>query len=354
MTAAPFDHPLLSGLLGDDEIAPQFSAEAELDEFRYFEAALAHAEAAEGLLPEAAAEAIGAACEVLRPDIDLLRTATARDGVTVPEFVRQLRAVVPEPHRAYVHFGATSQDLIDTALVRRLAPILPVFAARLEDIMAALDALDQRFGTRPLMGRTRLQDAISITVRDRLTEWRGPLPRHIERLQQLRPRLIVLQFGGAAGTLDKLGDKGAGVARRLAGALELGLPSRNWHSQRDSLAEFAGWLSLVSGSLGKLGLDLALMAQNGVGEVVIEGTGSSSAMPHKANPVAAETLVALARHNATLVGSMHQALLHEQERSGAAWTLEWLTLPQMVLTTGAALRTAGTLLGEVSRLGKEP
>lgn len=219
--------------------------------------------------------------------------------------------------------------------------------------MAALDGLERRFGTRPLMGRTRMQDAISITAADRLAEWRSPLPHHIERLHQLRPRLLVLQFGGAVGTLDKLGDKGLAVSRRLANALDLGLPSRNWHSQRDALAEFAGWLSLVSGSLGKLGLDLALMAQNGVGEVAIEGGGGSSAMPHKSNPVAAEVLVALARHNATLVSGMHQALLHEQERSGAAWTLEWLTLPQMVMATGTALHTARTLLEHVTRLGKD-
>ncbi|MDR3475031.1 MAG: 3-carboxy-cis,cis-muconate cycloisomerase [Devosia sp.] len=353
MTATPFDHPLLSGLLGDDEVAAQFSAAAELEEYGYFEAALAHAEAAEGVIPPEAAEAIAAACADFAPDLAAIRTATARDGVAIPEFVRQLRALLPEPLAPHLHFGATSQDVVDTALIRRLSPVLTLFAARIEAVMAALDALDRRYGKAPMLARTRMQQAIPITVSDRLAEWRGPLPRHLERLRQLQPRLLLLQFGGAAGTLDKLGPKGPAVARRLAAALDLGLPDRNWQTARDNLAELAAWLALLAGSLGKIGIDIALMAQNEIGEVRLEGGGTSSAMPHKSNPVAAEVLVTLARHAATLAGGMQQALVHEQERSGAAWTLEWLILPQLVLTTGASLRTTLNLLGRIVRLGKE-
>jgi 3-carboxy-cis,cis-muconate cycloisomerase len=353
MTATPFDHPLLSALLGDDEIAPYFSADAELAEFCAFEAALAHAEAAEGVIPAQAAEAIAHACKSFTPDLAAIRAAAARDGVPVPEFVRQLRGLVPEPFREHLHFGSTSQDLVDTALVRRLAPVLELFGARLAAIIACLDELDRGFGQASMMARTRMQQAIPITVADRLAEWRGPLPRHLERLSQLRPRLLVLQFGGAAGTLDRLGGKGPAVARRLAAALDLGAPDRSWHSQRDGLGELAGWLALVAGSLGKIGADIALMAQNEVGEIALAGGGTSSAMPHKSNPVAAEVLVALARHAATLAGGMQQALVHEQERSGAAWTLEWLTLPQLVMSTGAALGTTQNLLGRITRLGKE-
>src|SRR5690606_13415398 len=169
------------------------------------------------------------------------------------------------------------------------------------------------------------------------------------RLVELRPRVLVLQFGGAVGTLDKLGAKGRAVAERMAAHLELGLPVRSWHTQRDNLAELGGWLSLVSGTLGKLGQDIALMALSG--EVALDGTGSSSAMPHKQNPVKAEVLVALARYNATLVSGMHQALVSEQERSGAAWTLEWMVLPQMVVAAGAALRTAIDLVGSIKSMG---
>jgi len=341
--------PLLDVLLGDDAIAAQFAPEAELEEFGWFEAALAHAEAAEGVISEDAAAAIASACIGFVPDQPALRAATARDGVVAPDYVRQLRARIGEPYARYLHLGATSQDLIDTSLVRRLLPILPEFDDRLARIGAALDALTERLGPVPLMARTRMQDAIPITVGDRLAAWGGPLPRHRTRLAELSPRLLVLQFGGAAGTLDRLEEHAPAVARRLAEALDLGLPPGPWHSQRDNLAEFASWLSLVSGSLGKIGLDLGLMAQQG--EAAIAGGGASSAMPHKSNPIGTEVLVALARHNAGLVGSMHQALLAEQERSGAAWTLEWLTLPEMVLTTAASLRIALTTLQNITRLG---
>ena len=159
----------------------------------------------------------------------------------------------------------------------------------------------------------------------------------------------MVQFGGAAGTLEKLGDKGPAVRAALAAKLGLG-DAPQWHSQRDALAEFAGWLSLVTGSLGKFGQDIALMAQAGT-EIELSGGGGSSAMPHKQNPVKAEVLVALARFNATQLSGMHQALVHEQERSGAAWTLEWLLLPQMAVATAAALRLAAELAGQIESLG---
>jgi 3-carboxy-cis,cis-muconate cycloisomerase len=158
-----------------------------------------------------------------------------------------------------------------------------------------------------------------------------------------------LQFGGAAGTLEKLGGKAAAVRGSLA--QELGLADLpQWQSQRAFIAEFAGLLSLVTGSLGKFGQDIALMAQAS-DEIALSGGGSSSAMAHKQNPVAAETLVALARFNATQISAIHQSMVHEQERSGAAWTLEWLVLPQMVVATGAALRLARELADNIQRLG---
>jgi 3-carboxy-cis,cis-muconate cycloisomerase len=158
-----------------------------------------------------------------------------------------------------------------------------------------------------------------------------------------------VQFGGAAGTLEKLGDKGPAVRAALAAKLGLG-DAPQWHSQRDALAEFASLLSLITGSLGKFGQDVALMAQAG-SEITLSGGGGSSAMPHKQNPVKAEALVALARFNATQLSGMHQALVHEQERSGAAWTLEWLLLPQMAVATAAALRLAAELAGQIESLG---
>ena len=272
----------------------------------------------------------------------------ARDGVVVPELVRQLRAAVAEPHAAHVHFGATSQDVVDTALALRLKPIVTRFDHRLSELIEQFAALDKRFGGNALMALTRMQPAIPIRVSDRIGAWRRPHERHRDRLAEQSPRLLVVQFGGAAGTLDKLGDRADAVRRALAGRLGLA-DAPQWHSQRDSIADFASWLSLVSGSLGKFGQDVALMA--GRGEITLAGGGGSSAMPHKRNPMAAEVMVALARFNATQLSGMHQALVHEQERSGAAWTLEWLLLPQMVAATAAALRLARDLTDQIIGIG---
>lgn len=352
MAVSPFDHPLLSGLLGDEETARQFSADAELAAMLAFERALAEAEAGEGVIGREATDAIVAALASFAPDITILRNAVARDGVVVPELVRQLRAHVGAPHGDKVHFGATSQDVIDTALVLRLKPVVERLDALLAEAAAKLAAVEKRFGARPLMGRTRMQAAIEITVADRVRAWREPVERNRARLAAIRHELLVVQFGGAAGTLEKLGDKALAV--RKSQAEKLGLyDAPQWHSQRDRLADFAGLLSLITGSLGKFGQDVALMAQDG-SEIALAGGGGSSAMPHKQNPVAAEVLVTLARFNATQLSGMHHALVHEQERSGSAWTLEWLLLPQMAVAAAAALRQAAALAGQIESIGARP
>lgn len=349
MTVSPFDHPYLSGLLGDEQVTRQFSVEAELAAMVAFERALAEVEAAEGVIGSDAAEAIVSALASFVPDVAALKQAVARDGVVVPELVRQLRAAIGKPHGDKLHFGATSQDVIDTALVLRLKVIADRFDAQLAGVISKLTALEQRFGTNPLMGRTRMQAAIEITAADRISAWREPLERHRARLATIRPELLVVQFGGAAGTLEKLGPKAVAVREALAQKLGLG-DAPQWHSQRDRLADFASLLSLITGSLGKFGQDVALMAQSG-DEIALSGGGGSSAMPHKQNPVAAEVLVTLARFNATQLSGMHHALVHEQERSGSAWTLEWLLLPQMAVATAASLRLADTLAGQIESMG---
>lgn len=349
MTVSPFDHPYLSALLGDEETAGLFSLEAEMAAMLAFEHALAEAEAEEGVIEADAAGAITASLASFTPDIAALRVGVARDGVVVPELVRQLRVAVGAPHDARVHFGATSQDVIDTALVLRLAVAAKRLDDLLEEVITALAGLEHRFGSRRLMGRTRMQAAIAITVADRVRSWREPLERHRKRLEAMRPGLLVVQFGGAAGTLDKLGVKAAAVRAGLAARLGLG-DAPQWHSQRDRLADFANLLSLITGTLGKFGQDVALMAQDG-GEIGLSAGGRSSAMPHKQNPVAAEVLVTLARFNTTQLAGMHQALLHEQERSGAAWTLEWLLLPQMAVAAAASLRLAGELATQIDSIG---
>jgi 3-carboxy-cis,cis-muconate cycloisomerase len=350
MTVSPFDHPLLASLVGDGEVAARFSLAAEIDAMLDFERALAEAEAELGVIPAAAGAVIATVLDRFVPDTAALRTATARDGVIVPELVRQIRTAVGPPHADHVHFGATSQDVIDTALVLRLKPVLADFEERLSHLIEGFARLENRFGARPLTAVTRMQPAIPISVAGRVETWRWPLERHLQRLREQRPRLLAVQFGGAAGTLDVLGEKGPAVRAALAARFGFA-DAPQWHSQRDAVADFASWLSLVSASLGKFGQDIALMALDG-GAIRLSGGGGSSAMPHKQNPVKAEVLETLARFNAVQLGAMHQAAIHPLERSGAAWTLEWLVLPQMVVAAGAALRLSGELVGDIETLGE--
>jgi 3-carboxy-cis,cis-muconate cycloisomerase len=342
MTFSAFDHPLLSALVGDDEVAALFSLEADLEAMLAFEAALADTEATLGLIPEEAAKRIGEACKGLIPDMAGLRAGVARDGVVAPALIAQLRAAVGDPHGKHLHRGATSQDVIDTSLTMRLKKVCNILDSRLSALVETLNEFEKRDGALALMGRTRMQRALPILARDKLGAWRRPLERCRTRLAELRPRLLVVQFGGPVGTRGDLDGKGGALAAELARKLGLG-DAPCWHVNRDSIGEFASWLSLVCGALGKIGQDLALMAQNEIGEVRLAGGGASSAMAHKSNPVGAEVLVALARFGAATAGALHQGLVAENERSGAAWTLEWLTLPPLVAATASALAHALTL-----------
>jgi 3-carboxy-cis,cis-muconate cycloisomerase len=339
--------PLLQALVGDEEVGACFSNAVELAAMLRFEAALVDAEAEAGLIPPAAARAIGKACESFRPDWQALAAGLARDGVVVPALVKQLRAAVGETHGRFVHVGATSQDVVDTGLALRLQDVTRILLDRLNALILALDDLKRRDCAIPLMAHTRMQRALPFTAADKLDTWTAPLKRNRERLLELAPHVLVIQLGGPIGTRAELGDKGDAVAAALAARLGLGVAPA-WHSQRDRVGEFGAFLSLLSGTLGKIGQDIALMVQNEVGAMLLPSGGGSSAMAHKSNPVGAEVLVALARLNAGLLGTLHQALVHENERSGAAWTLEWMVLPQMTIATAAGLRHAQTLIAGAS------
>jgi 3-carboxy-cis,cis-muconate cycloisomerase len=334
---------LLDGVAGDPIVEKLFSASADIDATLAFEAALAHAQAALGVIPQEASFAISAACQKFVPDMRSLEAGMVKDGVVVPSLIAALRNVVGEPHGKWLHWGATSQDAVDSSLTLRLKRVCDELDSRLSALIAMLDSLRERDGGTQLMAHTRMQRAMPFTAADKIDTWRHPLIRDRERLAEIRPRLLVVQFGGAVGTRDGLDGKGDAIAEKLAGQLGLGM-APVWHTARDGIIEFGGWLSLVSGTLGKIGADVAIMAQNEVSAVQISGGGQSSVMAHKSNPVAAELLMALGRFNAGLVGTLHQSLIHENERSGSAWTLEWLVLPQSAVATGAALRHAAALI----------
>lgn len=348
MSASPFDHPFLGGLFGGSYTGPLFTAQEDFAAMLRFEAALAEAEAAEGLIPREAANAIKRATVEYVPDAEKLRAGTARDGVVVPSLLDGLRDLLPADQRPHLHYGATSQDAIDTSLALRLKKTSDHLVYGINELVGRLAALETRDGTLEVMAHTRMQAAIPVPAARKIHSWRDPLERHRARLERLRPEIEILHLGGAAGTRDKLGSKGPAIAARMAKALDLNLVPHARHSERDGIAEFAALLSLVTGSLGKFGQDVALMAQTEMAEISLATGGGSSAMPHKKNPVQAEILVSLARFNATLLPGMHHALVHENERSGAAWTLEWMLLPQMVMATDAALRTGTELASSIT------
>ncbi len=346
MTVLALEHPHLGALLGDPETAALFSWQAELAAMLAFEAALAQAQAAVGVIPGEAADAITAAARDFFPDTAALSEGTARDGVVVPVFVRLLKDRVGLPHAGSVHKGATSQDVADTALMIRLVDALRIFDRRLTTLVGELDRRIATDGSRPLMGRTRMQRALPVSLGHRFAQWQSGLGDAHAMLRDVRTRALALQLGGAVGTRADYGPDVDAIEQRMAADLGLGIAGASWQSNRGRIVDIGNLCARIAGNAGKIGQDVALMAQNEVGEAELLVAGGSSAMAHKRNPVKAEVLVSLARFAAGLVGTLHQALVHEQERSGAAWTLEWLILPQLVVTAGASLRLTGEVLTE--------
>jgi len=301
--------------------------------------------------PEKAAAAIAAALASFGPDHDALAAGFAKDGLATAAFVRAAKSHLGEELAQYFHVGATSQDLIDTAFVKAAQAANSHILAQLSELLGQLDRLDTRFGDAPLMARTRMQAALPTTVRDRLQNWRSPLEALRQEALEFPQKLYLLQLGGPVGTNAAYGQKAQAVSAAMATALNLKAPAHPWHTDRTPIVTYATWLTTISGALAKFGADITLMAQNGIDEVTLSGAGGSSAMAHKRNPILAETLVSQGRYNAAQIGLVHQAMIHEQERSGSAWMLEWMVLPQMAITTGAALRNAINLCGMIEALG---
>ncbi|UWR00298.1 3-carboxy-cis,cis-muconate cycloisomerase [Rhodobacteraceae bacterium S2214] len=344
-----FDHPWLGGLFRDDDIAAIWSGDAQLSHMRAFEAALAKALEACGKVPAGQGELAAHAIDITMIDMNALAQGTTRDGVPVPNFVKQLRAAAGDAAAA-VHTGATSQDVMDTALALTLRKTSDLLTGRLTALHDALSELKRTQGSHDMMGRTRMQAAMPIKTAHRIDAWLRPINGHIQALSTLRPQVECLQLGGAVGDGAAFAGQRDDVATHMAHSLDL-TDANNWHTDRTAIADYANRLSLISGTLGKFGQDIALMAQQGIDEVRLSGGGGSSAMPHKSNPVLAELLVTLARYNATQISGMHHALVHEQERSGAAWALEWMILPNITAATARGLSAANELCEKIEDIG---
>jgi 3-carboxy-cis,cis-muconate cycloisomerase len=317
-----------------------------------FEAALAAAEAKLGVIPETAAAAIAAECRVDRLDLAGFADDAARAGNLAIPLVKRLTASVAARDREaarFVHWGATSQDAIDTGLVLQLRSAVDAITSELARLAAALAALAAAQRGTVLVGRTWLQHALPITFGLKAAGWLDAVERHRRRLDALRPLLFVLQFGGAAGSLASLGDRGLAVAASLADELGLGLPDLPWHTERDRFAELGAVLGLITGTLGKIARDLSLLMQTEVGEAFEPagaGRGGSSTMPHKRNPVTAAAVLAAATRAPGLVATLMAAMVQEHERGLGGWHAEWVVLPELaILTAGALSQTADAIAG---------
>ena len=343
MSGAPISE-LLEPLFGSLEACALFTDRARIKGMLDFEAALARAEARTGVIPASAAPTIAKQCRPELFNMTELARGTARAGNPAIPLVKRLTALVaaddPEAAR-YVHWGATSQDAIDTGLVLQLRGFLDIFAADLGRLSAALARLAEAQRTTPLVGRTWLQHALPVTFGLKAAGWLDAIERHRKRISQVRARALVPQFGGAAGTLAALGERGLEVAEALAGELGLANPALPWHAHRDRIVEIATVLGLIVGTLGKIARDLSLLTQTEVAEAFEpggEGRGGSSTMPHKRNPVSAAVVLAAAMRAPGLVATLLSAMIQEHERGLGGWHAEWETLPQLCCLAAGALR----------------
>lgn len=335
--------PLLAPMLSSAAMRAACDDRETLQHMLDFEAALARAEAATGVIPASAAEPIARACKADGFDLADLAEAATRSGNLAIPLVKALTATVAQADAEaarYVHWGATSQDVIDTAAMLGLRAGIDALLGDIDRAIAGFATLARQHRSTAMVARTWLQHALPMPFGLKLAEYAAALHRSKLRLQRTRQETLALQFGGAAGTLAALGDKGLIVAEQLAQNLGLPLPDAPWHTHRDRFAEAASVLAILTGTCGKIARDVSLMMQTDVAEAFEpsgEGRGGSSTMPHKRNPVAAATALAAATMAPNLAATIFAAQVQDHERSAGPWHAEWPTLPTLLLVTSGAL-----------------
>lgn len=346
MSSTVFDSALFRDMFGTAEMRGVFSDKALIERYIEVEVALARAEARCGVIPTDAAEQIATLLQYEALDLALMQHETEIVGYPILPLVEQLSKICGEAGR-YVHWGATTQDIMDTAVVLQVRAALAIVERDIQTVRGLLAGLAERYRDTPMAGRTHLQHALPITFGYKCAVWLSMFDRHAERLVELRPRVEIGQFAGAAGTLASLGDKGLEVQEALMSELGLGVPQATWHVARDGLAETLNFLGLVTGSLGKIALDIMMMMTSELGEVYepfVKGRGASSTMPQKRNPISCELMYAAAKGVRQHAGLMLDAMIQDFERSTGPWQAEWIAIPEAFALSAASLGQATFML----------
>jgi len=340
-----------SALFGDMFTTPAmrdiFDDRSLVERYIEVEVALAKVQGALGVIPAEAAAAIAAGSDIGRIDFAAMKSESEIVGYPILPLVHQLGRMCGEAGR-YIHWGATTQDIMDTATVLQLRAAFDLVATDLAELRAILAGLARRYRDTPMAGRTHLQQALPVTFGYKVAIWLAMLDRHDERLRQLRPRVEVVEFAGAAGTLASLGTRGLEVQEGLARELKLTVPVATWHVARDGFAEAVQFLGLLTGSLGKIAYDVMMMMSTEFGEVFepfVKGRGASSTMPQKRNPISCEFILAAAKMVRQHAGAMLDAMITDFERATGPWHVEWSALPQAFLLAAGSLAQSKFMLG---------
>ena len=345
---------LYASLFYQDDVTEIFSDQSLISYMIQAEVALAKAQAQVGVIPQSAADSIEAIAQTALAEIDFsaLATATGLAGNIAIPFVKQLTAIVKqhdEDAARYVHWGATSQDILDTACILQCRDALQWVERSVQQNYQTALAQAQVYRDQVMIGRTWLQQALPITLGHKFARWASAFKRDLDRIQAMKARVLVVQLGGAVGSLASLLDQGSAVVEAFAQQLQLSAPSCTWHGERDRIVEIASVLGMIVGTTGKMARDWSLMMQTEIAEVfepTAKGRGGSSTMPHKRNPVAAASILAAANRVPVLMASLYQSMVQEHERSLGAWHAEWLALPEIFqLCAGALSRTLDVLQG---------
>jgi 3-carboxy-cis,cis-muconate cycloisomerase len=337
-----FDSILFRDAFGTPAMRAVFSDFSLISRYAEVEIALARAEARCGVIPAEAAEEIAKRTDVAALDFDLLRRETDIVGYPILPLVQQMVKQCGEAGR-YVHWGATTQDIMDTAVILQVRDGLKIIEEDIATLRGILADLSRRYRDTPMAGRTHLQQALPVTFGYKTAIWLAMFDRHAERLEQLKPRVLVGEFAGAAGTLASLGDKGFEVQKTFCEELGLGIPVSSWHVARDGLAEVVNFFGLVTGSLGKIALDIMIMASTEFAELYepfVKGRGASSTMPQKRNPISSELMLAASKAVRQHAGLMLDAMVQDFERATGLWHAEWMAIPESFVLTAGALHQA--------------